>query len=601
MILVSGDEELRAFREAWTGTRILELLGEYGGRMRIDWAVGVGKSTSIDQTIEAAVRGGRYDLVLALFPTRRVIDERAWIKERPRGVKVVNLRPRPRKHCGKERDKAWQDFERRELGALGRITICGACPRRSGCFWPRQYGKHLCSARVIFGTQAHLERAPSFILQIASWTRADRILVLLDEANFIMKSYGRRIRHEDLVRFVEVLELLGLRTRSTRHREWAERCRLLLSATTPDLRDPAWQLRRFSTSWALAVQQLGVATHGDRFKFIAYDVLQFGYSPIPSRERDERGQISFAAPPHLNVDFVIYSGTAHPAFAAYRLGKDFKSPFSEYRFLHPETRWFNIASSLGTRRFFKKNAPQILDFFAGLVARRLKEGRRPLLVAKKCFVAECVAGLEDRFRDLGLGGVRVVTGNWSRVDLSNPAIVPLISFGTIGTNLFEQFDCAFCLTGYYVTEDVLDTVLQDLLASDCHIPLRIRTEGRPRRRTAGVRDAKDEFVDLHPLAQLALDQLEMDVVLQAVGRVRPYTRPREVITFQCGGHPQLDYTAEFNCLGEARSFFGIPSARARKVATTRARIMALKADGFVQRKAAGEIGISLSTIKRYWR
>ena len=60
------------------------------------------------------------------------------------------------------------------------------------------------------------------------------------------------------------------------------------------------------------------------------------------------------------------------------------------------------------------------------------------------------------------------------------------------------------------------------------------------------------------LAQYALDQQELDVVLQAVGRVRPYTRPREVITFQCAAHPQLDYDREFNSIEEARQFFGIP-------------------------------------------
>ena len=38
------------------------------------------------------------------------------------------------------------------------------------------------------------------------------------------------------------------------------------------------------------------------------------------------------------------------------------------------------------RAHFPGNADQILDFFASLVSRRLSEGRRPLLIAKKRFV-----------------------------------------------------------------------------------------------------------------------------------------------------------------------------------------------------------------------
>ncbi len=155
----------------------------------------------------------------------------------------------------------------------------------------------------------------------------------------------------------------------------------------------------------------------------------------------------------------------------------------------------------------------------------------------------------------------VATNGWQANLLSNANVVPLIHYGMIGTNLFEEFDCAYCLTGYYVTEDAINGILQDILGSDMQIPLQISNEGRPLRRKAGVLNHADHIYDLHALAQHALDHLEMDTVLQAVGRVRPYTKPREVITFQCAGHPDLDYTGEFTSIGEARKHFDILGSR----------------------------------------
>jgi hypothetical protein len=170
----------------------------------------------------------------------------------------------------------------------------------------------------------------------------------------------------------------------------------------------------------------------------------------------------------------------------------------------------------------------------------------------------------------------------------------------VGINLFQDFDCAYCLTGYYVSEDVVNTVLQDVLASDGHIPIKIETGGMPRRRRAGVVDSSHRLYDIERLAQLALEQQEMDVVLQAVGRVRPYTRPREVITFQCAVHPQLTYTLEFHNIGEARKFFGVPSRRNQSQLHNIERIKVSKGKGLTQLETAEKNGLSIRTVKRYW-
>ncbi len=120
-------------------------------------------------------------------------------------VRVVNLRPRPSDLCGAERDGRWQRLEQADLGAHGRMEICGHCPARGRCFWPKQYGKGLRQARLIYATQAHLERAPGFLLNLRSWTGAKSMLTLLDESNFVGTSFERVIKAEDLNRCVAVL------------------------------------------------------------------------------------------------------------------------------------------------------------------------------------------------------------------------------------------------------------------------------------------------------------------------------------------------------------------------------------------------------------
>jgi len=600
MVLISGPEELASFRRHWSGKRTLDLLKQHNGRLRVDWAVGVGKSHNIDLVIEESILSEQYDLVIALFPTRRIIEERKWVLKPPQGLNLVNLKPRPGNECGADMNRSWQVFEKNGLGALGRIELCGHCLLRPECAWPRQFGKSLAGVQVIFGAQAHLERSPYFLDQLTQWSKAERVLVILDEANFIMKPFLRRIDRRQLRVFTDVLEKLTTRRWRKLNARWQYLCGLLLDGRTCDLRSHDWRFPHVFHDWSLAVQTRGFGLYGDQFFFLAFNLAHFGRSPLESRERAVNGDIVFAAVPSVSMDFIIYSGTAHQEFTTYRLGSEFASPFEDYSFIHPETTWFNIASRLGARRYFQKNSAQILDFFAGLVARRLREGKRPLLLAKKCFCAFCARKMEERLRELGVEAQVVING-WQAGLLRNAKVVPLIHYGMVGTNLFQEFDGAYCLTGYYVTEEAVNGILQDLLGSDMKIPLSISIEGRPCRRRAGVLNREDRIYDLHTLAQHALNHQEMDTVLQAVGRVRPYTKPREIITFQCADHPDFAYTMEFTSIGDARNYFDIPGRRSVQTAALCSQVQKARNEGLKQREAADQLGVGLRTIQRYWK
>ncbi|HMD61623.1 MAG TPA: hypothetical protein VKG78_09335, partial [Opitutaceae bacterium] len=344
MTTILGEEALAAFRAYWNGPRLLDLITEHGGAL-ILWPIGVGKSCAIDRIIEAAVGSGRYDLVIALAPTRRVLEERAWIRTPPSGLKIVNLRPRPRPRCG-DLDRPWRHFEQAGMAALGRIELCGRCPRRSGCYWPGQYGAGLQGAQVIFATQAHLGRVPDFAAQLAGWTGAGRVLTLLDEIGFAATSFRRRVTRRDLALFADVLDAMPSGREIAPDRDWGYLTHLLLRTSTADLRSPDWRFPFFSLKWALEVQARGWEAHGARFRFLGNDLQQFGRSPLDSRERHANGDLGYATPPAVRGDFALFSGTAVPEFVRFRLGRDLACPFVGYRFGHPGSRWFNIASRL---------------------------------------------------------------------------------------------------------------------------------------------------------------------------------------------------------------------------------------------------------------
>lgn len=601
-MLISGDKSLEEFRRlSLSGRRLLLQLGRHGNCLRIDLPVGVGKSHAMDVVIQEAILSDAYDLVIVLTPTREILEERSWIRVPPENILIANLRPRSSANCGKARNAQWVLYEKQGLGTLGRVEICENCPRQSKCFWPKQYGKNLLGTRVVYGTQTHLEINPTFVDQIQEWAGAARVLVLLDEGNFILSPFRRVIRRRDLEQFAKALRISHERKSAAVIAKWADNVDLLLIAATDDLRRPHWSFPRLYPPSVLRIQSTGVELFGEQFRYLGNELSQFGRSHLDSRAKLSGGHVRFAAPPAIGQDFIIFSGTASHEFAKYRLGVDFESPFAGYRFEHPETRWYNLASKTGMRSYFPGNAKQILDFFADLIGRRLRQSKRPLLVSRKRFLPMCLKGIQERLVACGLGDYCVVDGRDPEIDLAVPTIIPIINFGMIGTNRFEQFDGAYCLNGFYVNEPVVNSILQDVLAEDFQLPLKIETKGSPRRRRAGTANPEDRYYDVHRLAQLALDQQEMDVVLQAVGRVRPYTRPREVFTFQCAGHPTLDYHQEFDSLAAARQFFGIDSRRQTQKKDTVQRVQEAKEQGMTQVQAAECTGLGLRTVKRYWK
>lgn len=599
-MIISGDAALRGFREEYlVGRFIIDILSSGKRFLRIDLPVGVGKSILIDKIIATAVEGDHYDLIIVMAPTRRILEERALIRKPPTDFLVVNLRPRPAVDCGIGANALWQTLERQGMAALGKDELCSCCLKERSCYWPKQFKKdQIAGARVIFAAQAHLERSAEILGFLQTQACAERVLVLIDEGNFLVSPFKRILQRKRLERFYTALKMSsrrGKRKALLRMRDYVE---VLLSTKTSDLRRPEWRVCPLWPKDHLNVSKAGWELFEDDFWNLGHEIVQLGKSPLESRAVMANGDIRFAAPPAINQDFIFFSGTTSLDLAVHRLGMPLHSPFAGIQFKHPDTVWYNIASRIGMKQYFLRNAPQIFDFFGELLLQRLQGGKRVVLLAKKHYVRFCTVQMQERLDAAGLGRYRVVAAK--AVVAGDPFQVPMLHYGLIGVNDFEEYDCLLSLTGFYVNEKVVKTILDDVLAEDFCLPIEIGTKGQPLRRTAGVKRLEDRLYENHNLAQRILDEQEGGVIVQAVGRIRPFTKPREVVTFHCGQLPGVIYDHEFPSLAAARNHFGIGNRRQQGKQTTSLAVRQFKSDGKTQKETAAGLKISLRTVQRHW-
>lgn len=594
--IISGAMRLANFRHENSAEVILQHCLEHQNVV-VNWQVGVGKSYNMDQVTETAIRSGTYDLVIVMTPTRSIIDERKFITNPPADIGVINIRPRPTELCGKERNQAWEKYEARNLAQLGKRHCCELCPRRSECFWPSQYGKGLQGKQVVFAAQAHLEHNPYFIAHIKQMTSAEKVLVIFDEANVSLADYSRIITLDSIHQLIDATKRSDVSKK--RKAEIAHYLGCLIYAPNEDLQDAyAWAFPRLGANEMSQILTCGDELFGESFHNIIYDLQAFGSSSAESREKLPNGDIRFPASPFTSgSNVLLYSGTTHLSILKMRLGIDFYSPYDNYEFKGEGTTWLNLASSIGASTHFKKNAPQILDAFLQLTVQRIKSGKRVLLVSKKDHADFCIETLNQMLVEQNVNDIRVVHGE-HYTESSDLTLVPVIHYGVIGINKYEEFGCCYCLNSYYVTEKILSDSIQGLRADNERIEVTIAHSKKPRRRH-GVVSEQHRLTDVAEVADPMLQTLEMGTVVQAVGRVRPFTKTREIITFQNNDALATTYDHEFSKLAELRNHFGLAPKRTRSSNSKADNVRALSAKNLKQAEIAKQLGISTRQVRRY--
>ncbi|MDN4695283.1 hypothetical protein QYZ44_16115 [Vibrio parahaemolyticus] len=149
-IIISGAESLAEFRFNNSAQAMLGMVAQHHCVLN-DWMVGVGKSYQLDQLTTLALESNVYDCVIVSAPTRKILEERKPLQSPPADIKVVNIQPRPSKLCGETRDLSWKDYERRNLGLLGKNTFVPCVQIKISVFGPTN------TVRIWMGRKSYMQ------------------------------------------------------------------------------------------------------------------------------------------------------------------------------------------------------------------------------------------------------------------------------------------------------------------------------------------------------------------------------------------------------------------------------------------------------------
>jgi hypothetical protein len=591
---VRSEADLAGFRaRELTPAKLLGALATHG-HVHVPLDPGVGKTDVCDRLIDEVRQHGPYDLIVYLTAQRQVIDERPFAvpargRRSSRAGDVIVLRPRPKERCG-GLNARWEEFEKSGCSALGKDQLCAACPRRSRCDWPGQLTKRaLAGKRIVAATQQYLQQVPDLIDRLRRATEAARVLVILDEAAFIDADMRVSIPMDDLNRNLRALKDASTVTRNPALSPWIDIVEDLLDADAPLGKRSLFPLTH---DLATAVQDAGVAAYGAAFRYRLFDVRELLRCPSWRGVND----VGFIRRPRLDAhDYLILAAGMPISVARYRLdAPDLHEMYGGARFLHEDTRVFNLRCGLGAAVHFRRNAPQILFAAAQLLVELARNGKRAVLVSRKCFVDVVRETMQKYLRTLTGLPYRVVARATS-ADIANPHVVPVVTYGAVGTNRYESFDAAVAVNSFNMRSDTLDERINDTHEPQDEVRVAIDNEQGGRRARAKGYLARQQGYD--GLAREFHRHLELGVVVQALGRVRFATRPRLVVFFQDGDVP-FPTEREFRNLAQLREHLGLMDERSWSAQQLHSRAVALAAAGKTRAAIARELGVTERTISR---
>jgi len=589
-----------------TPEKLLDALKAAYGRLLITLDVGTGKTVLLDRLIAMILATEVYDLVVYLVGQLNLLAERPWLAKDPSDnaspyegarKKIVVLAGRPRERCGPDRDRMWQSYLDAGCTRLGREDVCGTCPQRAGCQWPDQLSEErLAGAKVIVGAQAFMKVVPGLMEMLQQRTGAQRPLLIMDEGIIIEHPYRAQLPMRAIEQSLRVARRAAGVDDATADAlaEWIRTHEALLDPSNQDLNlsFPG----HLEEEQELLIQRLGWKAHGPSFRFLGHEFAMIARS---RRWRTSDGSVEYVRRPLLrSVDYVLASAGLPLDLARERLGDLQLQEFCPgVRLLDEGTQVFNICCAAGSTKYFPKNAPQILFATAQMVVRLDAEGKRTVVVGKKCFAAHIQALLQGYLRELSGKELRVVHGA-SEAEVQDPLVVPLLTYGVRGVNLFEEFHAAIAVCSFNAREDVLDAMLNDTRGPDARTSLAFGDFGG--KRVARPVGPRARWGGEHALTQGVQHQFEAAWAEQVLGRVRFASRPRLVIFFQ-RGPLRFPLTAEFRTLPAFRSYFGLLTRRQWQHRERAALAQEMIRSGASVATTAGALGVDRRTVFRLKR
>ena len=509
------------------------------------------------------------------------------------------LKPRPQLLCGAA-DAVWKSLERNGCAALAKEMLCQSCTQRDAnggdCSWPDQLDKISAGTQLVVLTEQYLVLRPLLIRDIRTMVRSHRTLVILDEALFATTAIVRRFTRSDLQHFRTALaEIRDKEAADAGITAWIEGVDFLLD------RDVELAvLRRFWSNRlnrsVLAVQEAGYQAFGTCFRYLGPE-LELLNSEVATGQWRDGDTFEIVVRVHtMGCDVVIMAPYLNAEIVEERLSRPVNTLFSNFAFRHSETRIINIADPIGTAKTLAQpeHFNRIVDFFLALVLKNVAQRRRTVLVTRKKFINRVKARIEQISALIGQPLICVLATSCKSFDSCGPTEIALINYGIVGVNSLEAFDALYCIGGYYVRADHLNAIYQQTLPPHTRMPIGVRVENRRRQVYAADGKFNTRFHAKRAVATHLM--LERRIVLQAIGRVRPFTTLAEIILFQCDVLSELGPIEEFGSLAEARRRLQVPIlARLRRAALAEL-VRMRRNDGQSLRAIAADLGIAPSTV-----
>jgi hypothetical protein len=558
---------------------------------------GVGKSRAAQRLVRYALEHD-HDLVVYIAPTRAIIGELEIILQLP-PASVVVLEPRPGQLCG-DADPAWKDLERSGCAALAKARLCKPCLQRDAnggnCSWPDQLNRIGPYTRLVVLTEQYLFLNPLLVRHIRERVGSRRQLLILDEALFIGAVIVRRFSKTEIECFRDALtRAQAMAGDEIDIQGWLEGIDFLLDGEVE-----LGGLRRFRLSGlrfnVLTTQQAGCQSFGNRFRYVAPELELLNSGVATGQWRDGDNIEIVVRIDTRGSDVVVMAPYLGPEIVEERLSRPVTPVFPNIVFRHSETRILNIADPIGTARTLccSDHFNRVVDFFLALALRNVARGLRTVLVTRKKFISRVTVRIQEISAALGRPLKCVLASAGQPFDDCEPHEIAVINYGIVGVNSLQSFYGLYCIGGYYARADHLNDVYQQSLSPDTRMPIGIRMEGRRRRVYAADHGFNTRYHARR--AEATHRMIERQVVLQAIGRIRPFTSPAEVILFQCDDlSAELGPIHEFPSLGVARRSLRVPRLCQMRRAALGEMIRARQNDGKSLRAIAADLGISPST------
>jgi hypothetical protein len=595
---VVDETALPAFRDTRLSARALYArLPTDGGVLQVSPPPGVGKTFAAHGLVGHAL-AREHDLVVYIAPTRALIAE---LLESPAITPIrhemVVLERRPTARCG-ALNTEWSDLEKAGCAALAKSSLCEICAARGDCGWPNQFDRINKSTRLVVCTESYVGLNPGLIRRVVDAAEAARPLVIFDEASFLTTSQRRGVTLKDIERFSHAV--------ADAHRTLGSQGEPLLGVleALQHLLDgkedlATWpRISRFDFLGAtVAIQSAGRNRYGPNFQYVGPQLIQLMSAANAARWYSDGAYHFVPVPDTKGCHVVVFSPYMPPQIIEERLQRPVIQGLSPTVFRHSGTKVINIADPVGALRTLSSadHFTRVADLFTALVMRDRLLGRRPVLVIKKALLGQLKRHVEELTAALGRPLICRTLGEISAADDGGEPDVTLLSYGVLGVNTLKDHDALYCVGGFYARQAQLDETYNQLLPPEDRIDLMIRTEAGRRRVVAGSPDSRSRYHARR--AQAVLEMIERRVVLQALGRVRPFTSPATLIVFQQDDLADVLGDVEtFSRLSHARTTLKIPPRAEILRAALGDQLRPDQSDGLSYRAIATKHELPLSTV-----